>query len=259
MYLATRGSRPVSGRNSGTKCGLGRKRTSKTRSASSGSPLRNPKLTDDTRIFSRDDCLLKRLGDVGAKLVDIELRGIDDEIGDRSNGAQVTTFRLQRRFYRRVSAEGMRAAGLAEAAQQHRVGRFQKGDLGRNHPAHGLQNLWQFFQLRSFANIDYQCCAPDFARLHGQVGKLRDELDRQIVDAVVAQIFEGLQHRGLSRTAHAGDDDQFRRGGLRAAARRLLLPLRFPGASCQRPDDSGLHELDSSIRARRCFPSVIAD
>ena len=51
MYFATLGCSPVSGRNSGTKCGLGRKRTSKTRSASSGTPCLNPKLTHETRIF----------------------------------------------------------------------------------------------------------------------------------------------------------------------------------------------------------------
>ena len=51
---------PSAARNSGTKCGLGRKRTSKTRSASSGTPWRNPKLTQDTRMFFSDDCCRKR-------------------------------------------------------------------------------------------------------------------------------------------------------------------------------------------------------
>ena len=82
MYLATRGSRPVSGRNSGTKCGLGRKRTSKTRSASSGTPCRNPKLTHETRMLFSEDCCLKALGDVGAQFVHIELGSVDDEIGN---------------------------------------------------------------------------------------------------------------------------------------------------------------------------------
>ena len=44
-------------------------------------------------LFS-EDCCLKTLGDVSAKLVHIELRGVDDEIGDGANGAQVTAFGL---------------------------------------------------------------------------------------------------------------------------------------------------------------------
>ena len=50
MNLATLGCRPVSGLNSGTKCGLGKKRTSNTKSASSGTPFLKPKLTVEIRI-----------------------------------------------------------------------------------------------------------------------------------------------------------------------------------------------------------------
>src|SRR5579885_2838038 len=60
MYLATLGWRPVRGRNSGTKCGLGRKRTSNTRSASSGTPCLKPKLTHETRMFLSLDWFWKR-------------------------------------------------------------------------------------------------------------------------------------------------------------------------------------------------------
>ena len=52
--------RPVSGRNSGMKCGFGRKRTSKTRSASSGTPSRNPKLTTETMMLFCFDSWRKR-------------------------------------------------------------------------------------------------------------------------------------------------------------------------------------------------------
>ena len=51
----------------------------------------------------------------------------------------------------------------------------------------------------------------DVARLQGQFGKLRYQFDRKIVDAIVAKIFKGLQHRGLSRSAHSRNDDEFRR------------------------------------------------
>jgi len=63
MYLATFGSRPVSGRNAGMKWGLGRKRTSKSKSASSGTPCLKPKLTHDTRMFLFRFLLTKAVGD----------------------------------------------------------------------------------------------------------------------------------------------------------------------------------------------------
>src|ERR1700733_3327031 len=46
-YFATLGSFPVSLRNSGTKCGFGKNRTSNTRSASVGTPFLNPKLFEE--------------------------------------------------------------------------------------------------------------------------------------------------------------------------------------------------------------------
>src|SRR2546422_672966 len=48
MNSRTRESRPSSRRSPSTKCGLGRKRTSKTRSASKGTPCLKPKETRDT-------------------------------------------------------------------------------------------------------------------------------------------------------------------------------------------------------------------
>ncbi len=88
------GSRPVSGRNSGTKCGLGRKRTSKTRSASSGTPWRKPKLTHETRMFFSVSLLAETLGDVGAQFVHVELGGVDDDIGQGANRSPDAAVRL---------------------------------------------------------------------------------------------------------------------------------------------------------------------
>ena len=42
---------------------------------------------------------LKTLGDVRAQFVHVEFRRVDDEIGDCADGAQVTAFGLERRFY----------------------------------------------------------------------------------------------------------------------------------------------------------------
>ena len=43
---------------------------------------------------------LESLGDVGAKLVNIELGSVDDEIGDGADRCEVAAFRFERGFYR---------------------------------------------------------------------------------------------------------------------------------------------------------------
>src|ERR1035437_5202711 len=114
MYLATRGSRPVSPRNSGTKCGLGRKRTSNTKSASSGKPCLYPKLTQETRIVcGLPDCCLNR-SVVRPQLMNIELGRVDDQVGNLANRPQVPAFGSKRCPHRSVRPLRMRSPLLAE-------------------------------------------------------------------------------------------------------------------------------------------------
>ena len=77
-------------------------------------------------------------------------------------------------------------------------------------------------EFRAFADIDHQGGALDFGRLDCQFGKSRNELDRQVVDAVVAEVLESLKGGGFARAAHPGDDDQLRRGAAIVGNRRLL-------------------------------------
>ena len=91
----------------------------------------------------------------------------------------------------------MRPASFAEAAQQHCVGRLEKNDLRRNHLADGLQDAGKLAELGAFANVDDQRGAADIARLQRQFGEVRNQFDRKIVDAVVAEIFEGFKTEAL--------------------------------------------------------------
>ena len=50
-------------------------------------------------LFSRG-LFLKSLGDVGAKLVNVELGSVDDEIGDGADRCEVAAFRFERGLYR---------------------------------------------------------------------------------------------------------------------------------------------------------------
>ena len=188
--------------------------------------------------------LLKALVDVSAEFMDIELGGIDDEVGEAANGSEVTALCFERGLDGRVGTQGMRTAGLAETAQKNGVGGLEEDDLGRDHASNRFEDAREFLQLRAFANVDDERGAADFAGLHSQFREFRDQLDRKVIDAVVAEIFEGLQYGGLSRTAHSGNEDQFR--WVRPAPGFVSSALRplFAG----RP--SGLHALDSSIEHR---------
>lgn len=50
----------------------------------------------------------------------------------------------------------------------------------------------------------------DGARIADEIGKRRNQVDRQVVDRIVAKILEGSQYRGFAGSAQPGDDDQFR-------------------------------------------------
>ena len=105
----------------------------------------------------------------------------------------------------------MGAASLAETSQQDCIGCFEEDDFRRNHPPNRLQHLGELSQLRAFADVNDESSPPDIPRLNRQLGKPGNQFDRQIIDAVVAEVFERFQHRRFSRTAHARDDHEFGR------------------------------------------------
>ena len=133
----------------------------------------------------------------------------------------------------------MRAARLAEAPQQHRIGGFEEGDLGRNHAPHCLQNARQLLELRAFAHIHHQRGAADLGRLQRHLGEARNQFDGKVVDAVVAQILKGLEHGRFAGAAHPRDDDQFRsmRGIMRDGPWRFLPSARRAVPRFRDPDD----------------------
>ena len=58
--------------------------------------------------------------------------------------------------------------------------------------------------------------SADFSTKHGKIGQ---QFQGKIVDAVKAKILKGFEGRGFSRAGDSGDDDQL-------LARPLLEPLR---------------------------------
>ena len=134
MYLATWECLPVNGRNSAMKCGLGRKRTSKTRSAASGTPLLKPKLRAETSSgWRRSPPVLKSSNQMGAEFVDVDFRSIDLEVGDVVDLLQTAALAGDGAGDRLGGAQWMGTARLTEAPHQNLVAGVQV-DQGHIHP-----------------------------------------------------------------------------------------------------------------------------
>src|SRR5262249_6802801 len=93
------------------------------------------------------------------QIVHVELRCIDDDVGQRANWRQFAALGLNAPLYRAVRAQWMRAARLAETAHQRGVVRLEKQKLGRNAapdpPIHGGEALRGF----PFADVYSHGCA----------------------------------------------------------------------------------------------------
>ena len=63
-------------------------------------------------------------------------------------------------------------------------------------------------ETHAFAHVDDERGAIDFGGLTDEVGEARDEVEREIVDRVVTEIFKGFERAGLAGAAHAGEDDE---------------------------------------------------
>src|SRR5258708_13455588 len=107
---------------------------------------------DEDAFFAR--LLAETLSNVSPQFMDIELRGVDDEIGQPADRAQMAPFGLQCRFYWRVRAQRVGTSGFAEPPQKHSIGGLQVDDLRGNHPPYRLENSGKLIELRSLANID---------------------------------------------------------------------------------------------------------
>ncbi len=144
--------------------------------------------------------------------------------------------RMGRRWRRSVASDDFtgvsvpsgcgRRVSLKRRSRMDSVG-FEENHLGGQHALDRIHDRRQRFQLRAFANVHHQRSALDLGGLPDQFGKVRNQFHRQVVHAVVAQILESLEDRGLARPAHAGDDDQFARRTAIGRGSRLDGRRRF--------------------------------
>jgi hypothetical protein len=146
--------------------------------------------------------------DVRAKIVHIELRRIQHDIGDIPNRIQPLALCADRFHHRIASSHRMRPPRLREAPNQRLFVCLQKDHARWQYLAHVLQNRGKLIQPHPFAHVDHERSAFNLRRLPHQVRKSRHQLQRQVVHRVIPKILEGLQRRQLSRPGEPGQNYQ---------------------------------------------------
>ena len=147
-----------------------------------------------------------------AQLVEIGITGIDDQIGAGDDRLQQAPFLLDRFPQRNIAQrQGMPTPGFAVALEQRLVVGLQKQHI---HP----QVAGAQFGQRGGKPVQF---IDEIARVHPHRHGRRqqvagggdfpsqgqNQLERQVIDAVVVQVFQGLQRDGLAGAGQTADDD----------------------------------------------------
>src|SRR5271155_4441130 len=142
-----------------------------------------------------------------AKLVDVEFRGVDDDIGETANGRHAAAFEANALGDGIIGAERVRTAGFAEAAEQNFVAGFDEDEGGGMFGDEFAVNSGELFDLLAFAGVNEERGAFDFAAAFDvEFAESGDQADGKIIHAVEAEVFEGVQHRTFSGAGQAGED-----------------------------------------------------
>ena len=107
------------------------------------------------------------------------------------------------------------AAGLLPV-DQNLVATIQKQDAaGVARPLQLVDHLKQEGMIRPAPHIHHKGDLVLFFRAGGkELGKLQDQLDGHIVDAVIADILQNVHRDAFPGAAHAGDDQTIHKGSL---------------------------------------------
>ena len=183
-------------------------RTSKTRSASSGTPYLKPKLMSWMASRSGSDGVAEPREDALAQLAQRQVRRVDDDVGLGADGIQEAPLLDDRGGDAALVGQRVAVAGLGEAPDEHLVTRFEEEDLRPDaapleraaHRPEGDRGI-----PRPDVEDDRDLVEP-LAIVRDELREIGQELARQIVDDGVAEILEQLRGRRLAATGQAGDD-----------------------------------------------------
>src|SRR5213082_1885675 len=224
----TSGSRPSSGRSFSTKCGLGRKRTSNTRSASNGTPCLKPNETSETASPGRS------FGVTYASMsMSLSWCTVMFEVSTTRSATSRTVDSALR-------SARMPPPRLAVAAHERLLVGLEEHDF---HDVAALaqrdQRVEEVTEVLTFPDVDAEGHAVALvARSGDEIGEGRHERGRQVVDTEEPHVFEALDRVRLAGSTQARDDHEgdrlrhgWRGGQRRFGANRRWCDGRIPSSS----------------------------
>src|SRR5271170_4462194 len=151
--------------------------------------------------------ILEAIDDELAQFVNVEFRGVDDDIGETANGRHAAAFEANALGDGIIGAERVRTAGFAEAAEQNFVAGFDEDAGGGMFGDELAINSGELFDLLAFAGVNEERGAFDFAAAFDvEFAESGDQADGKIIHAIKAEVFEGVQHRTFSGAGQASED-----------------------------------------------------
>src|SRR5436305_1357505 len=101
------------------------------------------------------------------------------------------------------AGEAERDGGIALACAD-----ILRQQVGRNAAADLRVEGREALEALALPDVDHQRGAANGRRVADELGEFRDQLDRQVVDGVISNVFERPDHGSLSGSAHPGNDDE---------------------------------------------------
>ena len=193
----------------------------------------------------------KLLADKLAQLVNRELGSVDDQIGHGADGGELrrapsgcsseSTYPLPSGCGRRVSLKRRRIASSSASRKIRRVcsqGRMLAYTSGK------------LFKPVAFPDIHHECRRGNARIVARELRELGNQLNRQIIHRIEAEVLQGLQDRTFARPAQAGNHHQLGLVGPGARRRGLLLSA-FSRTAILRPDRSvpSLRRISTEMRS----------
>ena len=150
--------------------------------------------------------------------MDIEPRRIDHDISQLSYRRHQTALARQDFTYGPVVTQRMRTARFAEPPQQRLIGGFDEHQTRGHLPANLLIQSRQTLNLIALAGVHQERGALHFGiAIKIEFAERGDQVHRQVIHAVITEVFEGLQNGAFSGAAQPRQNHQLaavRRGAM---------------------------------------------
>jgi hypothetical protein len=137
---------------------------------------------------------------------------VDDLTGPRPQRRQALSLALDRLEQVAAGGERVRPARLAEATHELRVLALEEQQLDLvTARSQRLERAGRAFEEAAGPHVDATSRSGQLPASGQQLGQLRDQRWRQVVDAEVAEVLERAQRRTSSGAGHSRDHHQVQR------------------------------------------------